>query len=348
MLLFLSILKIIGIVLLVALGIVLLLLIILLFAPIRYKAYGCIDEKDPTADYSIIKDRIHLKAGFTYLCNIVRGGIDYPDLKEFTIKVLFFTVYPNRKSENLKESSEEKEDHVDLPTEMEEGFDDAESKTSDNEVEEHGKNDDSLEKSSEVNDLENEISETDSENSAETDENEEYKETGETDEFDAGDENDISFFEVVNGIFETISELIRIPQNVFSKIKCTISSICAKIDMIKNTIENDIFKRAFEVTKKQVLRVLRMIVPKKCRINILVGMDDPTATADIFAAYGIFYPILMNKVYMQPEFERSVIAGTVYIKGKIRLITILWAVAVLYFNKDVKKTFRRFKRIIKS
>ena len=77
-------------------------------------------------------------------------------------------------------------------------------------------------------------------------------------------------------------------------------------------------------------------------------MEDPTVTADIFSAYGVLYPILAGRVYIQPEFERSVISGNVYIKGKIRILTILWAAGVLYFKKDVRKTIKRFKKILHS
>ncbi len=334
---FLSVLKIIGITLLVILGILLVVLLLVLFVPIRYAVDAKIDETDFINESDKLKENLYAKASFHWLLYIIRGSIEYPEDLCFKVKVLFFKVYPSaKKSDDISVTDDDiKEDEI--ITEKEDLGD------LDKSDEQEESNDDLNE---DIKSEEDTSKENDSEKSESKDIDIDSSDNGEFDD-DLSDK-DLSLFEIIGKIFETIGNIIKIPQDVFKKIQCTISSICAKIDMIKNTLTNDIFKRAFEVTKKQVTRVLRMILPKKCKINLLLGMEDVAKTADIFSAYGILYPILAGKVYISPDFERQVIGGTVYIRGSIRLFTIIWAALVLYFNKDVKKTIRRFRKIIGS
>ncbi len=346
---FLAVLKIIGIVLLVIISVLLAIILLVLFVPVRYYVDGKVDETNLETETGLIKDRIYVKAGFSWLLHILRGRIIYPESTEFSVWVLFLKVFPLKKTKNSTDTQEiaESEESENPPTEMEEGFEESsENKDGSEDVTENS-NETVEENNTDTTDTADNNSD-ENEEVSEGDETEKNEETDNDSEDNAEINDEASFLSVLKKIKDTIIKIIKTPQDVFTKIKCTISSIYVKIDMIKKTLENDIFKRAFEVTKKQILRVLKMILPKKCRINIRIGLPDPITTADIFAAYGILYPILVGKVYMTPEFEKSVIEGKVHIRGKIRVFTIVWAAAVLFFNKDVKKTIKRFQKIAKS
>lgn len=328
----LTILKIFGIILLSVLALVLLLIILILFVPIRYKADAVLKESDPTDGTSNMHENLHAKASFSWLLHLVRGGISYPESKEFKIKVLCFTVFSPKKNKDEDLSDESDEDYE------EDTFEPQETKYAETLEKEEGfeaRADNNYSAAPE------DTVDTD-DGQAIPDDNNEY------DEFDDGDDNGRSFFEFIGDFFNTIYKLIKIPQDVLKKIQYTTSRIYAKINMVKNTLSNDIFKRTFEVTKKQLIQVIKMIIPRKFHADIHVGMDDPTVTADILAAYGIVYPILVNKVFVTPDFERQILAGEVHLKGRVTVFTILWALAILYFNKDVRKTYRRFRKIIDS
>ncbi|MCR5342845.1 MAG: hypothetical protein K6E70_05665 [Butyrivibrio sp.] len=340
---FLTVLKITGLVLLGILALLLLIVICVLFVPIRYKADAVIAETDLEKGPSLILENLTANASFSWLLHLVRGGINYPESKEFTVKVLCFTVFPPKKKkdddlENEDDNDFEEDSYEPSETgyaealEKEEGFEAKSDKEEDGE-EGDGKGDAILEEP---------VEEKDSTESDIKEENASYDE-----DFDDDDDGK-DFFEFLGDIFDTIGKIIKIPQDVFKKIQYTISRIYAKINMVKNTLSNDIFKRAFEVTKKQIFRVLKMILPRKFSADFLVGTSDPTITADILAAYGVMYPVLVNKVFLTPDFERQILAGKVHLKGRITVFTIVWAAGVLYFNKDVRKTYRRFKKILDS
>ena len=91
-----------------------------------------------------------------------------------------------------------------------------------------------------------------------------------------------------------------------------------------------------------------MVLPDKIRADMLFGTGDPADTAEILAAYSALYPVLYKEVSFEPDFDRKVIGADVHVKGHITLFTILYCTLVCYFNKDVKKTIKRFKKIISS
>ena len=137
---FLSILKIIGIALLVILLVILALLLIILFVPLKYRAKAVIgridldklselsdegsgddtdhglEEAAPNDPKSYVLDKIDCKASFSWLLHIVRGGIGYPENTSFWLKVLFFKILP--KSEEKKQRKEEKKSQAKLEKAM--------------------------------------------------------------------------------------------------------------------------------------------------------------------------------------------------------------------------------------
>ena len=118
--------------------------------------------------------------------------------------------------------------------------------------------------------------------------------------------------------------------------------------MIKTTLENDIFKRAFELVKGKLIKLIKMILPDKSKVDLMLGLGDPADTAQAMAAYGALYPVLFKSVTFRPDFDRKVIYADAHFKGHITLFTVLYCVCVCYFNKDVKKVIKRFKKILNS
>lgn len=317
----LTVLKIIGIVLLVILAVILLLLLLVLFAPIFYKIDANVPETE--LDNGFDMEKVFAKVSFHWLLFVIRGGIEFPKNKEFTLRVFGIKILP--KKEKLEKESKKKDKDKDKEKDTDEKP--LEDMTSEEKKEEEKPED--VKPSEEL---------TDSEAS----------ETGSDLEMETEDEEPKSFLDVLWNIIDKIDNILKTPLNVFEKIRYTISRVCDKIDMIKSTLENDIFKRAFALVKKKLIKIIKMILPDKYDIDLMLGTGDPAQTAEIMAGYGAMYPYLYKKVRFEPDFERKVIMTDAHIKGHITLFTIVYSAAVCYFNKDVKKTIKRFKKIINS
>ncbi|MCM1262650.1 MAG: hypothetical protein NC313_07995 [Butyrivibrio sp.] len=146
------------------------------------------------------------------------------------------------------------------------------------------------------------------------------------------------------------AKLIKII-DIFKNIIYTIKKICVKIkEMLENAeyyrdiIKGDEFKRAFSLCKDELVAIFSYIKPRKFRADLIIGLDDPASTGQVLSYYGILYPLIGNNVNVTGDFERKRIEGSVFIKGKIKLFTFLKAVIRIYFNKDIRKLLKLFKK----
>jgi hypothetical protein len=144
---------------------------------------------------------------------------------------------------------------------------------------------------------------------------------------------------------------------VFKNIKFTFERICDTIKTIKDNLEYYIkllnlesTKAAFKLCKKQIFKVLRLICPRKYRINLHLGFDDPATMGEVLAIYGMIYPWITSNTFhkgrvdINPEFEMAVMEGNFNIKGRICIVSIIKAACIIYFNRNVKLFIKHLKR----
>ncbi len=348
---FLSVLKIIGIVLLCILAFLLVLLLLVLFVPIFYRADLNLPRTEFEDGFDIQK--IRASAKFSWLLFVIRGGIEFPENKSFTLRVFGIKILPRTKKSTeegesadngkKKEESGKTESAVSEETESVSGAAETSAEVSEDKTdEEAGTGTESSEES---------VAEGEAESSESAEQGPEGENADKPDNIAAStaeEEDEKSFLDVLWSIFDAIDNFLKTPLNVLEKIQYTISRVCGKIDMIKCTLENDIFKRAFDLVKRKLIKVIKMILPDKIDVDLLLGTGDPAQTAEIMGAFGALYPILYKKVRFTPDFESGVVETDAHIKGHITVFTIVYSAAVCFFNKDVRKTIRRFKKIIES
>lgn len=364
----LTVLKIFGIALLCILGLLIFLLLLVLFVPVRYRLDGNIPRMNPDEGFDV--EKINVNASFSWLLHIISGGISYPENKEFQIRVFGIKVYPfkekknksDKKSDDKKTSSgviemsnmgeqtekpETGKDADNASKETDESSNVESTVTVNTEIDLNIENlgEENFEKQEAVSDNSG-VEETTEKKS--DDENPTDKGLGAEKKTDGEKSDDKSFLDVLWNIIDNVSNILKTPQNVFEKIQYTTSRVCGKISMIKTTIENDIFKRAFDLVKSKLIKIIRMILPDKCDVRLNLGTGDPAQTAEMIGIFGALYPFFYNKVCFEPDFDEKVIELDAHLKGHITAFTIVYSAAVCFFNKDVKKVIRRFKKILKS
>ncbi len=151
--------------------------------------------------------------------------------------------------------------------------------------------------------------------------------------------------------FQKLARFFRAVRAFFSKILYTIRHICDKIETVRETIayylevlKSDEGQRTFALVKQELGKLLRHIAPTKLKGNLTIGMDDPAATGQIIAILSMFYPIYGDNVSITPDFDEKRIEGSLYLKGRIRAITLIRIAWRIYFNKDMKKFLHMLKR----
>lgn len=134
-------------------------------------------------------------------------------------------------------------------------------------------------------------------------------------------------------------------------IEYTIRALCDRIkkaagqaSYYKEIWESEECVRAFSLCKGQLSRVIRNIKPSKFRLYVKVGSQDPEITGKLLSWYGMAYPFVYRNIRLQPYFDRDILEGELYCKGKVTFFVMLRAAWVIYFNKNIKKLLKLLKK----
>lgn len=151
-------------------------------------------------------------------------------------------------------------------------------------------------------------------------------------------------------LMRKISQKLR---NFLKKIKCTWKNLCDKIkniaekkDKILEFLEQENHKAAFEHGKKELVWVKRFLKPKKLRIKLHFGFEDPYHTGQVLAFCGMLYAFIGENIDLEPDFEKRILEGSVYVKGRLRAVHMAVFAAKMLLDKNIRSTYhdiRKFK-----
>ena len=311
------ILKIIGIVLGALLGIILLGIVLVLFVPVRYRAEVMRTESGDSPPVVV-----RAKAG--WLLHIVNIRVDYPADVWLRVRILFFTIFKMPKQEKEKAEKKKPDKKRSAKTKPEK----AKPETA---------------KPAEEPEKPAETVKTDDAAALEMTGPQQFS-ADETAEEGADGKKRRGIKFSLKGLWIKICKF-------FQNIWYTLKRICDKIKTIWKNIEyytgilqSDTFKRSFALCKDELRQIFAYLKPRKLQADLVIGLDDPAATAKILSYYGILYPFVGNHVNIVPDFDRKRLEGSVLVKGKIKMFTFLKAAIRIYFNKDIKRLIKLFMK----
>ncbi|MCR5674712.1 MAG: DUF2953 domain-containing protein [Lachnospiraceae bacterium] len=363
----LTVLKILGIVLLCVLGLVLVIALIVLFCPVRYEIHA--DIREPGQPDPGIGERTEATARVSWLFRLIRATFmwPFPEDGPLSVYIAFFRLFPRKSGEKKEKHAKrrgrdgETENDADGEGTGDEGFSSGEAAEKKEEI--PGREDPAGQEGIRDRETAAEDDRTDgTEGRAETDnrlgEAEDSEDQGtEGNEGPLGSEDAAEanagspgkrkrpLRERIGDLRQKLTDASEKPQIAAKKIYYTISCTCDKIKKICVTVESETFARAKQVLLKEVMRVLRHSVPRKCRVDLVYGAADPASTGNVMAAVGMLYPVLGDRVRVVPVFDGETLYGTAHVRG--RLVPAVFAFSFLrcYFNRDVRRIVKRAKRI---
>ena len=138
------------------------------------------------------------------------------------------------------------------------------------------------------------------------------------------------------------------------KIKYTFQKLCGTIkkagekkEFLTAFLTYEKHQRAFEAVKKELCHLLHVLKPKKLQANVTFGFSDPSWTGYMLAFLGSIYGLIGEYVQIQPDFEERKLEGNASAEGKIRVIYFVVPAWKLFWNKDVKITYKHIRKYIK-
>lgn len=103
-------------------------------------------------------------------------------------------------------------------------------------------------------------------------------------------------------------------------------------------------RKMFALLKEQVFAVIHHILPGRFEIEARIGMEDPAATGTVLALVYMLYPFYGDHIRVVGEFEEVVLEGRLYLRGRIRILTLLIIGFKIYRNKTVRGLLNRRKK----
>lgn len=326
MAIFLTVLKIIGITLLVILSLILLILLLVLFVPIRYRIYV---NKDKEKE---IKD-IEADVRITWLLHLINILITYKNKLFYRVRITLFTI----KSSEPKPKKQKKEKREKKKSKA--------TKTENYEVK-------TVDYSQDTKDFKLEGFDEESENESVTfipnddlsDDNADFNEDSNTLEADDATDDKKNIFEIV---FDIVKKIISVLSNIESSIEKAINKVKEFLENIEyyiDAINDEKNQEAFKLCLNELNRVLKNIKPQKAKGFVRYGTDDPYSNGKAASVFSILNPFLGENVRLISDFEEEVMEGNLLLKGRVTIFVLLVAGCKVYFNKDVKRMIKIFKR----
>lgn len=118
-----------------------------------------------------------------------------------------------------------------------------------------------------------------------------------------------------------------------------------KKDGYTKLVNNVRTKEAIRVVKVQLIALLRHIKPTKVKGQLTYGTGDPASTGQHLGYMSILFPLYSDNIDITPDFAEKHLEGDLYICGRIRLGIVGWYALKVIWNKNVKITIERFKKI---
>lgn len=323
------ILKIAGVILAVILGIVVLLVCMVLFVPVRYEASGKCD-----GTLLSVKGRIRV----TWFLRAIRLDVYYKEKRlKWRIRILWIRkIGGHIKEENNHEKSgtvemDEKETKDAEAAEISKGKE--EIPEARQEVEKKPENsEEESEKSMEK------IPETESGNKEAFEDMEKTQEYPEERERFSG-----KISEFLRRICEKIKERFQRILSFFQNMNDRIRRWKEKKDHILEFVKDEAHVGAFRKGKRELFKLLRRLRPRKLLLEARFGFSDPCTTGRILAGLSMLYPFMGESVRLMPDFENRVLKGHAEIKGRIYACYFLFLCWNLIWSRNIRKTYRDIK-----
>lgn len=304
----LTILKVIGIIIGCILGLLLLILLSILFVPIRYKSEG------------VFQNEKHVSFRVSWFLHLISFRLRYKDGKlDYGARLLGISV----PIEKLLDIGKEKAKSAGRKTSKK-----AEDITEEDTYEIGRDVEKQVEEQQDIKSEEHEITEKVAEPTEEP--------KSQQPEEEIGKDQKVSFYKKIKLQIRKIHLKFKNLKYQFLKIYGKIKKALLNIRNIRNFLKDEDTKLVIRFLKEQITELYRHIKPRKFKADIRFGTGDPATTGQILGFFSIFYAYFYNTVKVVPDFENKVFKGSFFLRGRIRVVTLLIIGIRMYRHKQLR------------
>lgn len=138
---------------------------------------------------------------------------------------------------------------------------------------------------------------------------------------------------------------IRNIQYTFETICDKIKNIMKKMDSYIEFIQDEQNQSVFRLLMGELGSLFKHIKPRRFRMELEIGSEDPSVTGAILAVLGIIYPIFEGGLHVNPHFDEAVFETDIDFRGHMTAFVFLKTAWKVYFDKDVKRLLKTLKNM---
>ena len=141
-------------------------------------------------------------------------------------------------------------------------------------------------------------------------------------------------------IREKITSFIQKIKDSYERIR----RMYEKAKTVKYIACAPVTRKAFVYAKDRLFKLLKSIRPRGIKGSIAIGTEDPSQSALIYGTLAAVSAQLSKKLYVYPELENKKTDIDIVIRGRIFIGYIALMALQIYTNKDVNRVIRYIRR----
>ncbi len=126
----------------------------------------------------------------------------------------------------------------------------------------------------------------------------------------------------------------------FLRICDTLRTIKDKKDEIYAWISNKENQKTGKLLFRQVKRLVRHTLPRRGRGNITFGFDDPYLTGQVLTYASVIYPLCHKHLNLYPVFDQTVFTVEGTFRGRIRMGTVLLIGSRMLLDRNFRRLLK--------
>lgn len=120
-----------------------------------------------------------------------------------------------------------------------------------------------------------------------------------------------------------------------------------KKEKIQRFLKNEKTKKAYRDSKTFLKKLLKHIIPRKLKGEVQFGLEDPSQTGEVLGILSLCLPVYKENVRIIPYFEQKKLEVNLYGKGKILVGYGCYILLRVWFHKEIRLTIKRAKKLLK-
>lgn len=146
-------------------------------------------------------------------------------------------------------------------------------------------------------------------------------------------------------LFDKIKNGIRKIRICLKETKNNIDSLLEKGKKILSFLREEQNKVGFGALWNIAKLILKHIKPTKLKLELQLGTGEPCSTGQVLGILGILYGCYGEGVQINPDFEHAILQGTIMVKGRIRLGSLLIIGIKLLLNKEIRALWNTVQQL---